>query len=77
MARIIQIFSKSNDMEKMMDSNEVEFRNLLKDALKISRKFKIIGRNFQKCAKAKAVIVNFSKLIIFGGASYNFKKLWE
>lgn len=77
MARIKQIFSKSNDMEKMMDSNEVEFGNLLKDALKILRKFKIIGRNFRKCAKANAVIVNFSKLIIFGGASYNFKKLWE
>jgi len=72
----IQIFSNSDDLEKTMDSNEIEFENLLKDALKILRIFKIIGRNLRKCAKANAVIVNFSKLI-FGRASYNFKILWE
>ena len=33
--------------------------NLLKDALRILRKFKIIGRNLRECAKASAVIVNF------------------
>ena len=59
-----------------MDSKEIEFENLLKDALRILRKFKIIGRNLRECAKTNAVIVNFSKLI-FWGASYNFKKLWE
>lgn len=33
----IQIFSNSDDLEKTMDSNEIEFENLLKDALKILR----------------------------------------
>ena len=46
-ARIIQIFSKSDDLEKMMDSNEIEFESILEAASKILRKFKIIDRNLR------------------------------